>query len=135
MRAIFADTFYWAALLNPRDQWHRAANERRTNLVDIRIVTTETVLIELLNYFSEFSSEMRTTVTETVRDIMVDLDIDYVSHSPESFLDALGLYERRSDKGYSLTDCVSMNVCRERGITEVLTHDDHFRQEGFVVLL
>jgi hypothetical protein len=38
-------------------------------------------------------------------------------------------------KYYSLTDCISMNLMRGRGITEILTHDQHFTQEGFTILL
>ncbi len=45
------------------------------------------------------------------------------------------LYNARLDKGYSLTDCVSMNVMREQNISEILTNDDHFEQEGFQILL
>lgn len=45
------------------------------------------------------------------------------------------LYGARLDKGYSLTDCISMYVMREHGLTEVLTHDQHFTQEGFRTLL
>jgi uncharacterized protein len=47
----------------------------------------------------------------------------------------LTLYDSRLDKEYSLTDCVSMEVMRSRGIREVLTHDRHFAQEGFSPLL
>ncbi len=47
---VFADTFYWVAVLNPKDQWHRQAVETRKLLGEIQIVTTETVLIEVLNY-------------------------------------------------------------------------------------
>ncbi|HMG73540.1 MAG TPA: hypothetical protein VK582_08565 [Pyrinomonadaceae bacterium] len=43
--------------------------------------------------------------------------------------------KERPDKGYSLTDCISMNVMRERGLTDVLTNDPHFRQEGYRPLL
>jgi len=50
-------------------------------------------------------------------------------------LDGLTLYERRSDKGYSLAGCISMNTMRREGITEVLTNDYHFAQEGFAALL
>ena len=39
------------------------------------------------------------------------------------------------DKGYSLQDCVSMNVMESEGINHVLTNDRHFEQEGFVVLM
>jgi predicted nucleic acid-binding protein len=44
------------------------------------------------------------------------------------------LYEQRPDKAYSLTDCISMQVMRREGLTEVLTNDHHFIQEGFRVL-
>ncbi len=47
----------------------------------------------------------------------------------------MSLYESRLDKGYSLTDCISMTVMRERNISDVLTHDNHFRQEGFKILI
>jgi predicted nucleic acid-binding protein len=34
-----------------------------------------------------------------------------------------------------MTDCISMVTMRREGITEVLTDDDHFVQEGFIKLL
>jgi predicted nucleic acid-binding protein len=58
-----------------------------------------------------------------------------IRHTPDLFLKGLDLYESRLDKGYSLTDCISMIVLRERRITDVLTHDRHFAQEGFNILL
>jgi predicted nucleic acid-binding protein len=36
---------------------------------------------------------------------------------------------------YSLTDCISMNAMRAEALTEVLTNDHHFEQEGFTVLM
>lgn len=45
------------------------------------------------------------------------------------------LYQARLDKGYSLTDCISMQTKRQLGMIDVLTHDKHFAQEGFGVLL
>lgn len=44
------------------------------------------------------------------------------------------LYESRPDKGYSLTDCLSMHVMRREGLTHILTNDHHFTQEGFHIL-
>ena len=46
----------------------------------------------------------------------------------------LELYANRLDKGYSLTDCVSMVVMKQMGIYEILTHDKHFAQEGLTIL-
>ena len=135
MKMTFADTFYWAALLNPRDQWHQSAKDAQQKLGNVRLATTETVLIELLNFFSEYGAEMCQIVVDTARDILVDLEIEYISHSPEVFLEALDLYEKRLDKGYSLTDSISMLTMKNLGLQEILTHDKHFEQEGFTILL
>jgi predicted nucleic acid-binding protein len=70
-----------------------------------------------------------------VRDVVEDQNIEIVLHTRDYLLNGLALYEARPDKGYSLTDCVSMLAMRERGISEVLTHDHHFEQEGFTILL
>jgi predicted nucleic acid-binding protein len=51
-----------------------------------------------------------------------------------SFLAGFALYQARSDKGYSLTDCISMQTMRHSGLTDVLTNDRHFEQEGFRAL-
>jgi len=48
---------------------------------------------------------------------------------------ALDLLTRRPDKTYSLCDAVSFVLMRERGVSEALTTDHHFVQEGFTRLL
>ena len=135
MNTVFAGTFYWIAVLNPKDQWHRQALETKRLLGDIRIVTTETVMIELLNYFAEFGEYSRKSTVDSVRTIMTDEKVGFISHSPEIFLEALDFYEKRLDKGYSLTDCISMLTMSNFSLQEILTHDDHFGQEGFTILL
>lgn len=57
-----------------------------------------------------------------------------IPQTRESLLRGFAFYKARADKGYSLTDCISMIIMRERNITDVLTHDRHFGQEGFTVL-
>ena len=58
-----------------------------------------------------------------------------VPQSRQSFLDGVSRYEQRLDKGYSLQDCISMNVMDADGITDILTSDHHFEQEGFNILM
>ena len=49
MNEVFADSFYWIALLNPADAFHEAA--RRTP-VSGRIVTSVAVQLEVLDAFA-----------------------------------------------------------------------------------
>lgn len=135
MRIVFADTFYLIALLNPKDQWHRRAIEVQDEIGAIRLITTEAVLTEFLNYFCSYGAEMRQTAVKTVRALLNNTDVEVLPQTPETFLSGLMLYEARRDKGYSQTDCISMHEMRERGLNETLTHDMHFAQEGFVLLL
>lgn len=99
------------------------------------MVTTEDVLTELLNFYAEHGKLTRLKVSAFVREILLDTKVKVIPRNETSFLEALEFYESRLDKGYSLTDCISMNVCRELSITEILTHDHHFEQEGFKILL
>jgi len=49
MQTVFADTFYWIALLNPNDEAHARAATVSKDLISVRIVTTDEVLTEFLN--------------------------------------------------------------------------------------
>jgi predicted nucleic acid-binding protein len=53
----------------------------------------------------------------------------------EIHIKAFNLLKDRLDKSYSLCDAVSFVVMREHGVTEALTTDRHFEQEGFIKLL
>ena len=61
--------------------------------------------------------------------------ITVIEQSRPLFDQALALYRRRLDKSYSMVDCIGMVICKDRGITEVLTADHDFEQEGFTLLL
>jgi predicted nucleic acid-binding protein len=132
VRTVFVDTFYWVARINPRDQWHRKAAKLSSSLKYAYLVTSGAVLIELPNYFSEYGPEMRQAAALIVRRIIDDPGISIL---PYAFGDGLALFESRLDKGYSMTDCLSMSIMRELKVAEVLTHDHHFAQEGFITLL
>jgi len=135
MRKVFADTFYWVALINLRDQWRNRALEVSANLIDAQIVTSDEVLTETLNYFAESIEFLRQKSVEDVQAILLNQNVEIISSRHEVFLDAIELYSLRPDKGYSLTDCISMLIMREFEISEILTHDHHFTQEGFQILL
>ena len=48
---------------------------------------------------------------------------------------AVALLQSRPDKTYSLYDAVSFLLMQQYGITDALTTDHHFEQEGFARLL
>jgi predicted nucleic acid-binding protein len=131
---LFADTFYWVALLNPRDTFHNAVMSYSRTLRGARVVTTDEVFTEVLNYWSGAGPYWRGLAAAQVRDLRNDPALDVLPQSRADFDAALALYEARPDKAHSLTDCRSMLAMRSRGLTEVLTNDHHFTQEGFAIL-
>jgi predicted nucleic acid-binding protein len=135
VKLAFVDTLYFVALFNPRDQWHEQAVASSKLIADTKLITTEEVLVELLNFFSEYGEKARRGAVTQAEGVLSSANIDVARQSHEGFIAGLTLYKARPDKGYSLTDCISMYTMRERGINDILTHDDHFRQEGFTVLL
>jgi predicted nucleic acid-binding protein len=130
---FFADTFYWIALTNRRDAAHRKVLEFTTTLACHAVITTDEVLTEFLAYCAS-DQVLRREAGLAVRDLVDDPDLRIVSQSRTSFLEGLALYNARPDKGYSLTDCISMQTMRREGLTNALTNDRHFEQEGFRAL-
>ena len=131
MSAVFADTFYFVALFNHRDQGHvRAANF--TDHFDGDIVTSAWVLVETANTLAK--SERREEAGCYVQQLFTAREFQLAEASPELLRRGLNLYLQRPDKQWSLTDCISFVVMRERGLTNALTEDHHFEQAGFKAL-
>jgi predicted nucleic acid-binding protein len=134
MKPLFADTFYWIALLHRREAWHGRVVALSRTLATRPLLTTEWVLAEFLAFYSAGGPVTRQRAAAKTRQILDDPSVSVFSPAQALFLDGLALYESRPDKGYSLTDCLSMHVMRREGLTEVLTNDHHFTQEGFRIL-
>ena len=131
MMPVFADTFYFIALLSSDEKAHARAVEY-SGLVD-RIVTTEWILIELADGLCNSANRDRYRVIRTglfANPLAEVIPLDMNLHER-----AIALYVQMADKDWSLTDCVSFLVMRDRGLTEALTADRHFEQAGFVSLL
>ncbi|HEV3386719.1 MAG TPA: hypothetical protein VG097_18025 [Gemmata sp.] len=130
----FADTFWWLALANPRDAWHIRVLAWEAAHPNAGFVTTEEILSELLTWFAGTGPAGRAHASAVVQGIMTDPSTQVLPQTSADFAAALALYEARPDKGYSLTDCRSMVALRSLGVSEVLTNDHHFTQEGFTIL-
>ena len=82
------------------------------------------------------NTHRRNIALKVIDEILRDPDITIVPQSAETFAKGFELYRNRLDKGYSLVDCISMNTMDNYSITQVLTSDHHFDQEGrFMVLM
>jgi predicted nucleic acid-binding protein len=132
---LFVESVYYIALIHRRDQHHAAALTLAELTARIELVTAEPVLVEVLAFMAESGPRGRNAALEVVDDAKRAPNVTVIPQTHELFEAGLALYRRRPDKGYSLTDCMSMAICRDRGIEQVLTHDRHFAQEGFEVLL
>ena len=135
MAAVFVDTSHHIAILIRSDHLHQQALEASRRVASAQFVTTQPVLVELLAYVSSRGSSGRTAALAYLDELRASPTAIVVPQTAALFEAGLDLYRRRPDKGYSLTDCMSMIVCRQRRIKQVLTHDRHFEQEGFQILL
>lgn len=135
MKFIFADTGYWVALLNPRDNLHLKAKRLAQSLQPVHIFTSEMVLAEVLNDFSKRGEYLREAAVEFIEALYRDPNTTIIPQTTHQFLDALKLYNQRRDKEWSQTDCVSFNIMQEHEIFEALAYDRHFVQAGYMALL
>ncbi|MDQ2840539.1 MAG: hypothetical protein M3Y72_05765 [Acidobacteriota bacterium] len=69
-----------------------------------------------------------------VASLLRNRNVVVIPQSHEFFAAGLEVYRGRPDKGYSLTDCISMLTMRRERLNDVLTNDRHFEQEGFRAL-
>ena len=130
--AVFADTFHFLALLNSSDAAHSRAIESSC-VAGLEFVTTEFVLLELADALARPGDRLEFLA---VRDAVIGDDHFHVVPASTGLLDrGLQLYRARTDKEWSLTDCISFVVMTEKGISEALTGDRHFEQAGFHALL
>lgn len=133
MSTLFADAFFFVALLNPRDRAHSLANTYIEPDLELPLLTTTWVLVEVGDAMST-STTNRAAFVDLFRLLTTHPAVEVVP-GDECLPRGLHLYERRPDKVWSLTDCISFAVMSDRGLTDALTGDHHFEQAGFRALL
>ncbi|MGH7135865.1 MAG: type II toxin-antitoxin system VapC family toxin [Pirellulales bacterium] len=132
MKRTFVDTYFYLALLDPRDADHERAKEISEKL-EGDTVTTQWVLTEVGDALCSAADRPRFLALLDVID--TDGKVTVVAADASWFDRGLDLYRRRPDKEWSLTDCISFAVMEEERIREALTADVHFEQAGFIALL
>ena len=133
MNTVFADTYYFLALLNNTDQGQQKAVDFTSHYIG-RLVTTGWVMTELADALA-YGHQSRAQFARTLRKLQVDPNIQVFPCENLLFSEGVALYNQRPDKEWSLTDCISFVVMTREGIMEALTGDRHFEQAGFVAVL
>ena len=135
MAVVFTDAGYFIANLDDRDPLHERAQAAAAELGLFRIVTTQMVITEVLNYVSRGGEYLRSLAVQLVQELEDNPDVEIVPQTEAKFRAAVERYGARGDQRWSLTDCASFLVMEERNITAALAYDRDFEQAGFVALL
>ncbi|MYD52959.1 MAG: type II toxin-antitoxin system VapC family toxin [Chloroflexi bacterium] len=135
MAALFADSGYWIALIDSRDQLHSRARAASARLNDSEIVTTQMALVETLASQAGSGERARLAATRLVERLVQSPRVEIIPQTDAQFQAAFERYAARPDQRWSLTDCASFIVMEERGISEALAYDRDFEQAGFTALL
>ena len=134
-RNVLVDSAYLVALLDPRDNFNAAAVTLAAELADqgAALLTTDAVVLEFANYFAR--SPLRGHAPRWIAAFRADAGFEIAPLEAVLLRRAESRYARHLDKSWSLTDCHSMELMRERRIREVATTDVGFQQAGFRCLL
>jgi uncharacterized protein len=135
MATWFIDTGFAIALCVRRDKFHNKAALLASEIerTGTQLVTTHAVILEIGAALSKL--DIRADSAVLMRSLLTDASVQVLSSDAVRMHKALGLFEQRPDKEWSLCDCTSFVVMQELGITQALSTDHHFDQAGFTALL
>ena len=131
VRDCFADTAFWFGLVVKQDQNHECARKWAAAVCG-QITTTIAVLLETANLLAR--PAWRTSCV-SLFDRFAETGVDIVPLTMDLWQRGWDLFRNRPDKGWSMTDCISILVMQERNLTDALTSDTDFQQAGFRALL
>ncbi|HEU4561906.1 MAG TPA: PIN domain-containing protein [Longimicrobium sp.] len=132
---VFLDTSFAVALTVASDRHHTQALALADEAVPARakLVTTAAVVLEIGNSLAR--ARYRGSAVDVLTSLRIDPRVEIVPLTDDLLTDAFERYRARRDKEWGLTDCVSFLVMERRGLVDVLSADDHFRQAGFRPLM
>ncbi len=131
MKPLFIDAGYLIALEASDDQHHGAALRHWHVLLKALppLITTSYVFDEVVTFFN--SRNRHAKAVEVGHNLLHSSSVELVHVDEALFYEAWQYFQKRKDKTYSLTDCISFIVMKQRGVRTALTFDRHFEQAGF----
>ena len=134
MTRTFLDASYVIALEWRDDQSHSDAMTHWSTLRGApgTLLTTSFVIDEVVTFFA--TRGMHRKAVQIGEWLLSSPALDVVWVTEELIRDGFEYLKRRTDKRYSLTDCISFVLMDRQGVSEALTFDGHFEQAGFARL-
>lgn len=131
----FVDTSFFLALLNKNDSLHDKAEGLLPLIKSAKeVFLHEAILVELANSMCE-NEWTRSIAVKLIDQSYKDSNTKVINVSTELMRNGFEIYRVRSDKKWSLTDCISIVVMNENKLSKAVTGDHHFEQAGFEKLL
>jgi len=133
-RPVFLDTSFVIALENKDDPHHARAKALDDELLneDASLLLHWDIVLEIADGFARLARRARGL--ELLAKLTGEAGYILLPITAALLQESLNLYRARADKEWSLTECLSFVLMKEKSVTEALTADIHFRQAGFKAL-
>lgn len=137
MPDIFADTAGWGHLIDSSQPYHSqaAAIYRRARREGRRFITTNYILTELVALLISPLRLPRPRIAAFIESLKTSPNVEIVHIDAALDGRSWEFFKQRDDKEWTLVDCSSFVLMKERRMTEAFTTDHHFEQAGYVCLL
>lgn len=136
MRPVFVDTGAWIALAVRRDQLHASAATyaRRLALARTPLLTTNYVMLEAYTFIRYHYDHQKALAFDTILHNLIQTGrLTVVWVTEEVHGRALDIFRTYGDQVFSVADCASFIVARDRKIREVFGFDRNFLTMGFIL--
>ena len=131
---VFVDTGVWYAMADKSDQFHKKTITYIKKLIsnNVSFITTNLVIHETVMLLSRRLSKKAAI---TFLDMVYSEDhIEIIENDEIIEQKAYKIFKKFTDQDFSITDCISFVVLKEKRIKKVLTFDKHFKTMKFVVI-
>lgn len=136
MKRVFIDTGGWIAIAVRRDQFHPAAAAYARRLAEERVtlITTNYVLAETFTRIRyDDGHEKALQFDSILGDLITERRLVVAWVGERLHRRAMEIFRKYADQSFSVVDCASFVIARERKVREVFGFDGSFRTMGFVL--
>lgn len=95
------------------------------------LVTTSYIFDETVTYLN--SRGFHEKASEVGENLLLSPAVELIQVDETLFFEGWIMFQKQTDKRYSLTDCISFIVMKQKEMQIALTFDKHFVQAGFSI--